>query len=281
MQNLIKQLEQFRSQNPHTSAQAQVNFTREYLQILILKSIYHSNFGKALCFMGGTCLRICYDLKRYSEDLNFTLDRPMKNYTFNQLLKEITRDLETSGFKVSSSVNAKAIVQKSFLKFNDVLQSLGLSVRKSEKLHIKLEIDTHPVQITDQQMESFFIHKFNEIFPILKHKKETLFAGKLLAILLRPYVKGRDYYDLIWYLSHRTPIDMVYLNNGISHANATATSLQKFETPQEVFHYLGERIHRINSQMVLKDIGRFLEDPKEEKWISEYPRVFEQLLKAF
>lgn len=284
MQNLIKLLEQLRSESPHLPSQELIHRVREYLQILVLKSIYHSNLGTGLSFMGGTCLRICHNLKRYSEDLDFALDRTTKNYSFDRLIGVIIKDLEAAGYKIETRTDPSTVVQKSFLKFSGLSQPLGLTARKGQKLHIKLEVDTHPIKVTGRQMESFFINKYNEIFPILKHRKETLFAGKLLAILLRTYAKGRDYYDLIWYLSQHTAIDMEYLRNGIVQANKSGraqTSTPEFETAEEIFDYLGKIINKVDIAVILKDIERFLEDPKEEKWIKDYRRVFAQLAHSY
>lgn len=83
MQILAKMVEQIRSENPAVTSEELINIVREYLQIIILKSIYQSKFGRDISFMGGTCLRICYDLKRYSEDLDFSLDRKTAGYSFD------------------------------------------------------------------------------------------------------------------------------------------------------------------------------------------------------
>lgn len=282
MQNLVKLFKQFKKESPPPTPQELLNRCREYLQITVLKSIYHSKYGTGLSFMGETCLRICYNLKRYSEDLDFALDREIKDYTFSNLVEVVSNSLEETGLKVTVKVKQDDVVQKSFLKFEGLLYSFDLSPRKDQKLQIKMEIDTHPVKIDDNQRESFFVSKYNENYPILKHKKETLFAGKLLAILSRIYAKGRDYYDLIWYLSKRTPIDMKYLNDGIEQANRKLPSpLPTFSNEQELFAYLTKMISRIDVKTILKDIGRFLEDPMEEKWIRNYQQVFTQLVNSY
>lgn len=284
MQNLIQWIEKERSKKPSPSQQQLLNLTREYLQTLVLKSIYHSKWGNTLSFMGGTCLRICYDLRRFSEDLDFALDRKTADYSFEALLRIIQGDFEKSGFKVETKLSKEGVVQKSFIKFGELLHPLGLSARKGEKIHIKLEVDTNPIPISDDQRESFFIGKFNESFPILKHKMETLFSGKILALLSRTYAKGRDYYDLIWYLTRKTPIDMRYLMEGVLQANRqarTATPLPQFKNAGEVLNALAETVAKADFTVILKDIARFLEDPTEEKWIKDYPQVFSQLAASY
>lgn len=261
-----------------------LNQTREYLQVLVLKSIYQSKWGTSLSFMGGTCLRICYDLRRFSEDLDFALDGGKTGYSFQDLLETVRKELERSGFKVEITASAEDVVQKSFLKFNELLQPLGLSKRKGEKLHVKLEVDTNPIPIDKDQRESFFVGKFNEMFPILKHKIPTLFSGKILALLCRTYTKGRDYYDLIWYLGKKTPLDMKYLNDGVLQHNRsgrTSTSLPLFENQNQVFDYLTQTIEKADLSIVLKDIGRFLEDLTEERWLKNYREAYTQLLASY
>ncbi len=277
MQDLLKLLKQFQLETPAPTSQEITNRIREYLQILILKSIYHSKYGSVISFMGGTCLRICYDLKRYSEDLDFTLDKKIENYSFVDLIQLIKKDMEMSGFSLDVTVGNNAVVNKAYLRFSTLLQTAGLASRKEQKLHIKLEIDTEPVKVDGSQLESFFVSKYNEIFPILKHKKETLFAGKILAIFARTYAKGRDYYDLIWYLKENTTIDNKYLNDGIAQMNKKRTSpIPKFENTTELFNYLRAQIEKVDTTVILKDIEKFLEDPEEAKWIKDYKKIFNQ-----
>lgn len=284
MQNLVQWIEKERSKKPSPSQQQLLNRTREYLQILVLKSIYHSKWGNTLSFMGGTCLRICYDLRRFSEDLDFALDRKREDCSFEVLLETVRNDFDRSGFKIETKSSKEGVVQKSFIKFSELLQPLGFSARKEEKIHIKLEVDTNPIPVSDDQRESFFVGKFNESFPIIKHKMETLFSGKILALLSRTYAKGRDYYDLIWYLTSKTPIDMKYLRDGVVQANRSArtpTPLPDFKSVGSVFDALSQTIAKADLAVVLKDISRFLEDPTEEKWIKDYHQVFSQVAAAY
>ncbi|MBI1871216.1 MAG: nucleotidyl transferase AbiEii/AbiGii toxin family protein [Chlamydiae bacterium] len=252
------------------SEQEIVNQVREYLQILILKIIYQSKFGHFLSFMGGTSLRICYDLKRYSEDLDFCLDEPSKVYDFSEMIYCIQRELSLLGFSVSTNVHQDKTVQKAFVRIADIGEILRLKTfRKNQKLHIKVEVDIRPIPLEKGERESFFVNRFQEIFPILKHNLPTLFAGKILAILQRPYERGRDYYDLIWYLGRKTPVNLDYLNRGRSEKPFTSWS--------EVLKILEEKIKTVKPRTLLKDLQPFLEDPSEEQWILKYQDLFEQL----
>lgn len=278
MQKLIRMLDEVRRGAPLAN-EAIIHHVREYLQIVILKTICGSKYGRALSFMGDTCLRICYGLKRYSEDLDFALDRPLDSYSFPALVKMIAAETGRRGFDVETTIDEESAVHKSFVKFSNLLYPMKLSHRKDHKLQIKVEVDTRPIPVTNDELESHFVAKYDEIFPLLKHRDETLFAGKVLALLGRTYTKGRDYYDLVWFLARRTQIDLVYLNNGIKQAVDSGRMVRRppLTSSGEVMKELRAIIEKVNPQVVMRDIGRFLEDPAEESWIKDYRKLFEQL----
>lgn len=276
MQNLTKRIEDAKQKKRMTENEI-LNLIREYLQVLILKAIYQSKYGKGLSFMGGTCLRICYDFKRFSEDLDFALNFEVPGYSFSQLNRLIISFLKNTNFEVEMNTSEDKTVQKSFIKISNVLHVFSVSPIKSQKLHVKLEVDTKPVRVTKEDIETFFVTKFNETFPILKHTDETLFAGKICAVLNRTYTKGRDFYDLIWYLRRGTTMNLTYLN----HAFKQAGLVSQFKNEKKVMQALTARIAKVNTSDILKDIGKFLEDPTEETWLKDYPAVFEQMAKRF
>lgn len=250
-----------------------LNLAREYLQVAALKFIYHSKFGNALSFMGGTSLRICYDLKRYSEDLDFSLDDAKAAYSFPQLISAVQKGFELLGYAVTINVHEEKTVQKALIGFSGLPEALGLrTLRKGQKLHIKVEVDTNPPALKKGDRESFFVNRFGEIFPILKHTLPTLFAGKVLALLYRPYARGRDYYDLIWYLSQKTELNLDYLNRGAKD--------KKFKNLQDVTAALRQKVGETKPSLILKDISRFLEEPGEREWISKYQELFDQLISS-
>lgn len=282
MQKLIQLLDEIRGAT-RPANEVLIHHVREYLQIATLKTIYRSKYGHALSFMGDTCLRICYGLKRYSEDLDFALDRKFDAYSFPKLIQMIATEIMGRGFDVETTIDEKLTVHKSFIKFSNLLYPMKLSHRKDHKLQIKLEVDTKPISVTDDELESRFVARYDEIFPLLKHKNETLFAGKVLALLCRAYTKGRDYYDLIWFLARKTEIDFRYLNRGIKQAasGGRMTKRLPFTSFGEVIEELRMTIEKSDPKVVMRDIGRFLEDPAEENWIKNYRKLFEQLAKEY
>lgn len=270
MERLKKIVEELRSRSSPVIEQEILNTLREYLQVIVVKLIYQSRYGDALSFMGGTCLRICYNLKRYSEDLDFSLDGPQGNFSFRSLIEHLARELKLLGFDLSTSVKENKTVRKSFLGFAGFHRMLGLGTfREGQKLHIKIEADANPPPLTKGGRESFFVNRFQEVFPILKHSLPALFAGKIAAILQRPYACGRDYYDLIWYLGRKTEPDLNYLNRAVKGKNFAAWG--------EVVAALKRQVQNMKPSDILNDIGGFLEDPTEAQWILRYQELFDQL----
>lgn len=268
MQNLAKLIDDAKR---HSIAdQGILNLIREYLQVLILKAIYQSKYGTGLSFVGGTCLRICHGLKRYSEDLDFALDKKTPKYSFKELNETVASFLKNTDFETDLHISEDKIVQKSFVRVGKVLHIFGLNPLKNQKLHVKLEVDTNPVKVSEDDIETFFVAKFNEMFPILKHNDSTLFAGKICAALNRAYTKGRDFYDLLWYLNRKEKINLQYLNKSLKQSGIKKT----FKDKTQVIEELAEKIKNTDAEIIMKDIGRFLEDPAEERVLRDYPAAF-------
>ncbi|MBI4995140.1 nucleotidyl transferase AbiEii/AbiGii toxin family protein [Candidatus Peregrinibacteria bacterium] len=270
MQNLTKLINEAKRKS--AGEQDILNLIREYLQVLILKAIYQSKYGTGLSFMGGTCLRICYDLKRFSEDLDFALDRKIAGYSFCELNGIVNSFLKNTDFETDVKINESKVVQKSFIRVSNILHIFGLSPLKSQKIHVKLEIDTRPVKVGKNEIETFFVTKFNEMFPILKHTDDTMFAGKICAVLNRAYTKGRDFYDLLWYLNRKKSINFNYLNRAFKQAGLK----KQFKNFDAVITELQKKIDHTKVDDILKDIGRFLEDHSEEAVLKKYPDAFAQ-----
>ncbi len=271
MERARKIIEELRRRNLPTTDQDVLNVLREYLQTLVLKMVFQSPFGGSLSFMGGTALRICHGIKRYSEDLDFCRDGKKESYRFANLMDVLARELKLRGFDIDSSFQENKIVQKGFLRFAGLGRAFDLrGFQEDQKLHVKLEVDVNPLPLKKGERESFFVNRFQEIFPILKHNLPTLFAGKILALLHRPYSRGRDYYDLIWYLSRKTELNLSYLNRG--------TKGKKFKDVPQVMKAVEQQVKKAGASDILKDVGRFLEDPSEQQWILNYEQVFRQFI---
>ncbi|MBT7087575.1 nucleotidyl transferase AbiEii/AbiGii toxin family protein, partial [bacterium] len=117
------------------------NYLREYLQLLILKIIEEKGYFQNIAFVGGTAVRILYDLPRFSEDLDFS---SIKKLNFKDFLTNIKKELELYGFEIEITFKETKTVKNSFIKFKNILQELNITNQIDQKLSIKIEIDSNP-----------------------------------------------------------------------------------------------------------------------------------------
>jgi hypothetical protein len=175
-----------------------IHLVREYLQARVLQSLQRAGAMQTLAFHGGTSLRFLYDIPRYSEDLDFALELHPEAYDFRAYLQQITLDFSAEAYMVDIKLNEKQVVHKAFVRFRGLLYELGLSGHIDEVLAIKVEVDTNPPSYA-----GLMTTPLNKHVPLnlQHHDPATLLAGKISAILQRDYLKGRDIYDLWWYLN--------------------------------------------------------------------------------
>jgi len=174
------------------------NVAREYLQARILGALQRSQAFLALAFHGGTALRFLYASGRYSEDLDFALEGPASRYDFRAYLQTIRSELAAEGYAIELKVSDQKVVHSAFVRFPGLLYTLGPSPHRSEVLAVKLEVDTRPP--AGARLETTVVRR-HIVLQLQHHDRASMLAGKLHAILQRPYLKGRDLYDLLWYLS--------------------------------------------------------------------------------
>jgi predicted nucleotidyltransferase component of viral defense system len=174
------------------------NVMREYLQARILGVLQREGAMIPLAFHGGTALRFLYASARYSEDLDFALEMPDAPYDLRAYLQSIKKDLSGEGYGVDLRVSDRRVVHSAFVRFPGLLHELGLSLHASEALAVKIEVDTNPP--AGAGLATTVIRR-HVTLQLQHHDRASLLAGKLHAVLQRPYLKGRDLYDLLWYLS--------------------------------------------------------------------------------
>lgn len=241
------------------------NILLEYLQTQILKALSLSVYNDSLSFMGGTCLRFAYGINRFSEDLDFDLIKK-EGFNIEELMIEIKNKLEFQGFQLDARTKTTENIYIVFFRFKNVLREFGLNVQENEKILIKFEIDFNPYK--NIHTETKFSDSFNERFPMRVNSLETLFAQKVVAIIFRPYQKGRDFYDLVWFLSQRNiePDFEIFKEKGLA-----------INTRQELIEFLQEQAKKSDLEQAVKDVERFLFYPEQAKWILKLP----EYLKGF
>jgi len=254
--------------NERMSKEEKVHLVREDLQVIILKILYDLGMFRHLAFVGGTALRVLFGLRRFSEDLDFSLIRK-KGYNFNKFSTAIEYQLKKYGLSVDVKKNDLKIVQRAMFRFKNILVSLGLSDMKEQKLSIGLEIDARPPKgwKTDISLLSKVF-----VFTITHYDLSSLYATKLHACFFRKYVKGRDFYDLVWYLGKKILPNFVLLNNAIAQ-----TETKKVVVTEKNFEeFLLEKMARVDFAKVRKDVERFLIDKEELRLLNK--KLIKELL---
>ncbi|MDI6732194.1 MAG: nucleotidyl transferase AbiEii/AbiGii toxin family protein [Candidatus Margulisbacteria bacterium] len=233
-----------------------IHLLREYLQLLILKIIYDAGYFKYLSFTGGTALRVLYDLKRFSEDLDFSLIEK-KGYDFTNLHENIGGQLNKN-YGLNAVITAHSIrtVQGVDIKFAGLLFKLGLSEHRTQVLYIKLEIDTNPPKGGDITLS---LVNTSFVFTVTHFDLPSMFATKLHACFYRKYTKGRDLYDLVWYLSRKILPNFTLLNNAIEQTQKTSSHI----SAANLAAFLSEGIDKIDFKQVKKEVERFIINKSE------------------
>ncbi len=230
------------------------NLAREYLQARILGTLQQAGAMIPLAFHGGTALRFLYAIPRYSEDLDFALERPAANYDFRGYLQAIQRAFIAEGYEVNVKLNTQRVVHSAFIRFPGLLYELGLSPHRSEILAVKVEVDTHPP--AGAGLATTIIRR-HVMLQLQHHDRASLLAGKMHALLQRNYVKGRDLYDLFWYLSAPDwpAPNLTMLNNALAQTGWNSEEL----TTENWRAVMRQRIATLHWEQVVNDVSPFLD----------------------
>lgn len=251
---------------PMDTEQQRRNAIFEVNQQVILAGLYNSGFFDEAAFYGGTCLRIFHGLRRFSEDMDFSLLAPSEDFDFTKYFQPIKDMFGIVGRKVEITKKEKRSfgkVESAFLKDNTDVYDVSFQTEKSIK--IKIEVDTNPPLKfnTEQKLlllpESFMTRCFT---------LPDLFAGKMHALVYRSWknrVKGRDWYDFEWYVRHNVPLDFNHLSERNLQFNGEAV------TKEEFMEALKQRLASTDIKMVKSDVMPFIRNPKELGiWSNDY-----------
>ncbi len=238
-----------------------LNVLREYIQEFVLRSMHESEVFYCLSLVGGTALRLLHGLPRFSEDLDFSLENAT-GYRLPQWTAKVERDLTFAGFKVTTSCNERKTVHTVWIRISEILRDLELSPIPGQKLSIKLEIDSNPP--AGARLETRIIQR-HLIFTVRHHDLPSLMAGKVHALWTRPYLKGRDWYDLVWYLTKRPIVkpNITLLENALEQ-----TSPELARQAGQWRRGLSDRAKKLDSERLKRDVALFLERPQEAALLS-------------
>lgn len=234
------------------------NRIREYLQARILGSLQHAGAMIPLAFHGGTALRFLYHLPRFSQYLDFTLEHHESEYDIRRYLKRIQSDMKAEGYNISVKLNTRKIVHSCYIQFEKILYETGISPHEREKLSIKVEIDTKPPH--GCVLKTSVIRHY-VLMQLQHHDKSSMLAGKLHALFSRNYTKGRDLYDLFWYLSDRSwpEPNLIMLNNALSQTGWKGPEL----TDNNWRTVLKEKLNNLDWPAIIQDVRPYIEERRE------------------
>ncbi len=283
---LIQMINRFKTNNDKTRRQA----IRECMQEIALCGLGRSNFFNEVSFYGGTCLRIFFGLNRFSEDLDFTQDMPY-NYKF-ELAKYknfIDNEFSSLGLNVKFEVSEKAEnnnIKRGYIKGNtrELMLAFGFGESAANKINhndvtkVKLEVDSNPPFFAAYDI------KFGLLpnpYPVRTYDIESMFAGKISAVLGRNWqtrVKGRDFYDYVFYLKNRVKVNLICVEARIKDEGV---DLDNPLTLDELKRLLCEKFDTIDYNSAKDDIVNFIDNPDEVNvWSADFFKSITQNLEA-
>jgi hypothetical protein len=253
------------------NALARGQLVREYLQARILQTLQDQGMFVRWAFLGGTALRFLYAIPRFSEDLDFSLITPGQDAGLPPALAGVRHALHAEGYRVEVTARERAAVASGYVKFPGLLHELGLSGRAGQVLSIKAEIDTNPP--AGAAIATTLVRR-HVTLNLCHYDKASLLGGKLHAVLTRPWAKGRDLFDLAWYLSDRSwpAPNLTLLNAALAQTNWTGPVLTDANWRPEVRRHLAA----LDWAAARADVRPFLEHERDLQLMS--PDVLEQLL---
>lgn len=251
---------------------------REIMQEIALAGLHRAGFFEKAAFYGGTALRIFYGLDRFSEDLDFSLLEVNPHFSLNKYLDAVLAEFESLGMQVSVREKQKtnqANIESAFLKsetiwkeliLEDIIPQNGLDQKAN--ILIKLEVDREP-PLGFETEERLLLKPFS--FYVKCFTISDLFAGKMHALLFRKWgtnVKGRDWYDMEWYIKKGIPLNLTHFG---LRAQDSGDWKKETITEEEFRELLSARIDTVDIDRVKADIRRFIPDQKVlDIWSTKY-----------
>jgi len=276
----LSPIQKLLARHPCRNLDEQRQALRQIVQEIALLGLSRTDFFVRAAFYGGTALRIFYGLERFSEDLDFSLAEPDPAFRLDDYLDAVAAELGSWGFVMqveTKQKNAGSPIQSAFIKGGTLVHLVQIAsvvppvsgVPENELLKIKLEIDTDPPAGAGFEIG----YRLEPIpFSVRLYDRPSLFAGKVHALLCRNWgqrVKGRDFFDFLWYLSNRTPVNAAHLaarlqQTGHRHEQAALTRSALLEL-------LEERFRSVDFAQARQDVVPFLADTRSlDLWSADF-----------
>jgi len=244
----------------------QSNAKYEVTQMIALAGLYHGGFFNKAAFYGGTCLRLFHNLRRYSEDMDFTLLQEDPKFHLEDYFQPIIDEFKLTGRDVTLTKKDKLTlgkVESAFLKDETDVYNLVFQTEKT--LKVKIEIDIKPPLEFQTEYKQL---NHPGTFWVRCMTLPCLYAGKMHALAFRTWktrVKGRDWYDFEWYVNNEIALDYNHLRTRIKEFNGLDLSQRDFIV------LLKERLATTDMGSVKADALRFVENRAElDIWSNDY-----------
>ncbi|MBC7398469.1 MAG: nucleotidyl transferase AbiEii/AbiGii toxin family protein [Mucilaginibacter sp.] len=248
------------------------------MQEIALAGLSRAGFFEKAAFYGGTALRIFYGLDRFSEDLDFSLLEVDPNFSLSRYQDAIINEFSSLGMQVAIKEKQKTKltnIDSAFLKSETIWKELVLEsiipqsgLNQVANITIKIEVDREPPMGFETEEKlllrpvSFYVKSFT---------LPNLFAGKMHALLFRKWgtnVKGRDWYDMEWYIRKGIPLNLAHF---VIRAKDSGDWDKEKITESEFRELLKQKITTVKMDYVINDIRRFIKDPKAlDIWSPQY-----------
>jgi predicted nucleotidyltransferase component of viral defense system len=246
-----------------TSLEEELGLIREIVQEISLLGLWRAKFYEKACFYGGTALRILHGLQRFSEDLDFSLLKSEPHFDLTKYENAIQRELEAFGFKVSVERKIKNVptrIESAFIKGNTLIHLLEIQsihkVHKEAVFKVKIELDVDPPLSFETSVHSIF---WPIPFSVKAFSLEDLFAGKMHACLCRSErnnIKGRDWFDFLWYVGTKTPLHLKHLEDRMVQSQHLSAGTQlTSERLQVIFE---KKVSEIDFAKAKRDVIPFI-----------------------
>jgi len=250
------------------------NALKEIVQEIMLFALWKADFFEVAAFQGGTSLRILHGLNRFSEDIDFILLEPDSKFSWQPYLEQLVETCKEFGIEPEAldKNHMDRNIRAALIKDNSIANQLNLSFMNThpdKKLTIKLEIDSNPP--AGSGFERSYLD-FPVDFEVCHQDVRSNFSLKTHALLCRPYLKGRDWYDFNWYVAQGITPNLALLKNALEQYGPWQG--QSLDVNREwLVNALGEKISAINWKDAAEDVERFL-NPVEQKSLSLWSEKF-------
>lgn len=264
MNNVIKlMLDKY---NPKSSSERE-NAIKEIIQEIALAGLSRSGFFDKAAFYGGTCLRIFHGLDRFSEDLDFALIKKDREFSLDDYFPSLIKEFASYGIAIDIDRKKKEDkdIQSAFIKSNTLTLMMSLypndeearKVIRNQKIKIKFEVD---IDNPSGGITKYEYRLLPAPYEVQVFDESTLFAGKIHAILCRNYmnnVKGRDYYDYLFYIGKESKFNIKYLENKLKNTGGIINDDETL-TLNKVKELLKAKFESTNYELAKADVYNFI-----------------------